>query len=211
MKKFLAVAGIAFAILFATPQRNQAAEPADIILSEQTDSARHALEEQVRNLVVDEISSRNLSQPQPTVIGDLTGLAGASIGLFAVICPFVMVCVIIYIIATQETKRRRRKYEMVEKAIENNYTVPDYVFYTAPKEKSKKTSLNNAIILMAVGIGTTWFFFLNGNSEVGALTSMIFLMGLGKTIVYALEERKKKALPQNQKPQANDPTDVKQD
>ena len=42
---------------------------------------------------------------------------------------------------------------------------------------------------MAVGVGVTLFFIINGDMEVAALCSMIFLIGLGKLVVYLVERK----------------------
>ena len=81
------------------------------------------------------------------------------------------------------------KYNMVEKAIENHYQLPEYVFYEQPKPVSKTATLRSACTIMAVGVGVTLFFIINGNMEVAALCSMIFLIGLGKLVVYLVERK----------------------
>ena len=108
-----------------------------------------------------------------------------------------MVCIIIYVIASNATKRRQRKYEMVEKAIESGVEIPEYVFRETPEKdnaKAGKSTLNSAVILIAVGIAVTLFFTIKENYDVAALSSVILLLGIGKLIVYILDARSEKKL-----------------
>lgn len=104
-----------------------------------------------------------------------------------------MICIVILIVVGNETKRRRMKYNMVEKAIEKGMVLPEYVFYSQPKETRKNSTLNTAIILLAVGIAVSLFFAIDGDLEVAALTSMIWLIGAGKLVVYILDAKKAKS------------------
>ena len=129
------------------------------------------------------------------------GIENVLIPVVAIACPFIMVCVIIYVIASNATKRRQRKYDMVEKAIGNGVEIPEYVFREAPekdREKTGKSALNNAVILIAVGIAVTLFFIINDDYEVAALSSVILLLGIGKLIVYILDARSNKKLQESQ-------------
>lgn len=57
---------------------------------------------------------------------------------------------------------------------------------------------------MAVGIGVSLFFFLENETEVAALCSMIFLIGLGKLVVYLVERK-------NNKKEENEENEEKQE
>ncbi len=105
--------------------------------------------------------------------------------------PFAMSCIVVWIVISNETKRRRMKYNMMEKAIDKGVTIPEYVFWQ-PKQQRKKTNYNMSVALMSVGIALTLFFLIDGDPEVAALVSMLFLMGLGKLIVAILDDRKGK-------------------
>ena len=125
------------------------------------------------------------------------GIEDVLIPVVGIASPFIMVCIIIYVIASNATKRRQRKYEMVEKAIESGVEIPEYVFREAPEkddEKPAKSALNSAVILIAVGIAVTLFFTIKENYDVAALSSVILLLGIGKLIVYILDARSKKKL-----------------
>lgn len=176
-------------------------ENADSIAIADSIARVEQMNEQIRSIVSEEVSnaiaSHNLNDNNNNFYTLVKGLEDIIIPLIAIVCPFIMVCVIIFIIASNATKRRQRKYDMVEKAIENGVEIPEYVFREAPEKddaKTGKSTLNNAVILIAVGIAVTLFFIINGDYEVAALSSVILLLGIGKLIVYILDARSKKKL-----------------
>ena len=176
-------------------------ENADSIAIADSIARVEQMNEQIRSIVSEEVSnaiaSHNLNDNSNNFYALVKGLVDKTIPAIAIVCPFIMVCVIIFIIASNATKRRQRKYDMVEKAIENGVEIPEYVFREAPEKddaKTGKSTLNNAVILIAVGIAVTLFFIINGDYEVAALSSVILLLGIGKLIVYILDARSKKKL-----------------
>lgn len=195
---------LALAMLLATATGFAAGtENADSIAIADSIARVEQLNEQIYSIVYKEVGNAmqdiqnnggNASGFAATIFG---GLENVLIPVIAIVCPFIMVCVIIFIIASNATKRRQRKYDIVEKAIENGVEIPEYVFREAPEKddaKTGKSTLNNAVILIAVGISVTLFFIINGDYEVAALSSVILLLGIGKLIVYILDARSKKKL-----------------
>lgn len=193
---------LALAMLLATATGFAAGtENADSIAIADSIARVEQMNEQIRSIVSEEVSnaiaSHNLNDNNNNFYTLVKGLEDIIIPLIAIVCPFIMVCVIIFIIASNATKRRQRKYDMVEKAIENGVEIPEYVFREAPEKddaKTGKSTLNNAVILIAVGIAVTLFFIINGDYEVAALSSVILLLGIGNLIVYILDARSKKKL-----------------
>lgn len=176
-------------------------ENADSIAIADSIARVEQMNEQIRSIVSEEVSnaiaSHNLNDNNNNFYTLVKGLEDIIIPLIAIVCPFIMVCVIIFIIASNATKRRQRKYDMVEKAIENGVEIPEYVFREAPEkddEKPAKSALNSAVILIAVGIAVTLFFTIKENYDVAALSSVILLLGIGKLIVYILDARSEKKL-----------------
>ena len=176
-------------------------ENADSIAIADSIARVEQMNEQIRSIVSEEVSnaiaSHNLNDNSNNFYALVKGLVDKTIPAIAIVCPFIMVCVIIFIIASNATKRRQRKYDMVEKAIENGVEIPEYVFREAPEkddEKPAKSALNSAVILIAVGIAVTLFFTIKENYDVAALSSVILLLGIGKLIVYILDARSKKKL-----------------
>lgn len=199
MKKtiFLALAMLlAAATAFAAGTEN-----ADSIAIADSIARVEQMNEQIRSIVSEEVSnaiaSHNLNDNNNNFYTLVKGLEDIIIPLIAIVCPFIMVCIIIYVIASNATKRRQRKYEMVEKAIESGVEIPEYVFRETPEKdnaKAGKSTLNSAVILIAVGIAVTLFFTIKENYDVAALSSVILLLGIGKLIVYILDARSEKKL-----------------
>lgn len=196
MKRFLIFAVMAFALLMAMP--GVAAEKADSAAIAAADSIRQAeLTSTIQDIVRQEMNHYDSNSES---VEDILAMM---IPLSAIIMPFLMVCVVVAIAFWHTTKRRRMKYNMVEKAIENNYQLPEYVFYEQQKpspkigslrshtqnQASKTATLRSACTIMAVGVGVTLFFIINGDMELAALCSMIFLIGLGKLVVYLVERK----------------------
>lgn len=118
-------------------------------------------------------------------------MADGIVPITAISMPFITVIVIVLALIAAETKRRRRKYELVEKAIQANYQIPPYVFQnnaSVSTENSRK-ALKSAIIFMAVGFSLSLFFLVVGAVEVASLVLIIFLIGLGKLIVAVIDIR----------------------
>ena len=202
MKRFIF---LAFAMLIATAtgfaagtEKNDSTAVADSLA--RVEQLNSQIREIVREEVGNAISEANMGNNSGGFTQSLfEGLEDVLIPVVAVGSPFIMVCIIIYIIATNATKRRQRKYEMVEKAIESGVEIPEYVFReTSEKDNSKpgKSALSNAVILIAVGIAVTLFFIIKYDYDIAALASVVLLLGIGKLIVYILDERSKKKLQQ---------------
>ena len=195
---------LALAMLLATATGFAAGtENADSIAIADSIARVEQMNEQIRSIVSEEVSNaiqsiqNNGGNAGGFAATIFDGIENVLIPVVGIASPFIMVCIIIYVIASNATKRRQRKYDMVEKAIENGVEIPEYVFREAPEKddaKTGKSTLNNAVILIAVGIAVTLFFIINGDYEVAALSSVILLLGIGKLIVYILDARSKKKL-----------------
>ena len=182
MKRFLVFAVMAFALLMAMP--GVAAEKADSAAIAAADSIRQAeLTSNILDIVRQEMNHYDGNSES---VEDILAMM---IPLSAIIMPFLFACAVVAIAFWLTTKRRRMKYDMVEKAIENHYQLPEYAFHEQPKPVSKTATLRSACTIMAVGVGVTLFFIINGDMEVAALCSMIFLIGLGKLVVYLVERK----------------------
>lgn len=182
MKRFLIFAVMTFALLIAMP--GAAAEKVDSVAVAAADSIRQAeLTSTIQDIVRQEMNKTDNDS------GSIEEILALMIPLAATIMPFLLACAVVAIAFWHTTKRRRMKYDMVGKAIERNYQLPKYVFQEQPKPISKTATLGLACTIMAVGVGVTLFFIINGDMEVAALCSMIFLIGLGKLVVYLVERK----------------------
>ena len=198
MKRFLIFAVMAFALLMAMP--GVAAEKADSAAIAAADSIRQAeLTSTIQDIVHQEMNKTDNDS------GSVEEILALMIPLAAIIMPFLLACAVVAIAFWHTTKRRRMKYNMVEKAIENHYQLPEYVFHEQPKPISKTATLGLACTIMAVGVGVTLFFIINGDMEVAALCSMIFLIGLGKLVVYLVERKNNNKKEEEENPSETQP------
>ncbi len=195
---------LALAMLLATATGFAAGtENADSIAIADSIARVEQMNEQIRSIVSEEVSNaiqsiqNNGGNAGGFAATIFNGIEDVLIPVVGIASPFIMVCIIIYVIASNATKRRQRKYEMVEKAIESGVEIPEYVFRETPEKdnaKAGKSTLNSAVILIAVGIAVTLFFTIKENYDVAALSSVILLLGIGKLIVYILDARSEKKL-----------------
>lgn len=195
---------LALAMLLATATGFAAGtENADSIAIADSIARVEQMNEQIRSIVSEEVSNaiqsiqNNGGNAGGFAATIFDGIENVLIPVVGIASPFIMVCIIIYVIASNATKRRQRKYEMVEKAIESGVEIPEYVFRETPEKdnaKAGKSTLNSAVILIAVGIAVTLFFTIKENYDVAALSSVILLLGIGKLIVYILDARSEKKL-----------------
>ena len=104
------------------------------------------------------------------------------------VTPFIFVLILVALNIYSKIKRTRMRNELVMKALDKGVVLPDYVFSDGKKRK-KTDALGTALIVMAVGVAVPLFFAMNDAFEVAILTSMIFLIGLAKLIVYLVNKK----------------------
>lgn len=130
------------------------------------------------------------------------GVSKNTIGLFAVILgvtvPFVAICLILWLIFKFDSRNKKMKYQIVEKAIENGIDLPKDFFSSLDNKNKNKSGFKTPVTLIAVGLALMAFFLYVGSLEVALLVSMIWLIGVGYLIVAILEKKKEKANEDNQ-------------
>lgn len=130
------------------------------------------------------------------------GVSKNTIGLFAVILgvtvPFVAICLILWLIFKFDSRNKKMKYQIVEKAIENGIDLPKDFFSSLDNKNKNKSGFKTPVTLLAVGLALMAFFLYVGSLEVALLVSMIWLIGVGYLIVAILEKKKEKANEDNQ-------------
>lgn len=102
----------------------------------------------------------------------------------SVISSFVFMLLIIVAALLFGYMRRRAKYKLIEKAIENNYPLPEYLFNK--KSEEQWGSLKSGIIYVAVGLGLMFAF---DDSFMSGVFLVVLIIGIGKIAVYALNKR----------------------
>ena len=130
------------------------------------------------------------------------GVSKNTIGLFAVILgvtvPFVAICLILWLIFKFDSRNKKMKYQIVEKAIENGIDLPKDFFSSLDNKNKNKSGFKTPVTLIAVGLALMAFFLYVGSLEVALLVSMIWLIGVCYLIVAILEKKKEKANEDNQ-------------
>ena len=137
-----------------------------------------------------------------------------AIALISVICgtflPFTAICVIIWLVFYYNSKKRKEKYRLIEKAIEKGVNIPESVFNegkTKGKNESKPIAqIRKAIVLISVGIAGIIFFIFCNSAEMAGLVSMVALIGIGNLIVGILEYRKQQGKAEQEETIENDAT-----
>lgn len=123
-------------------------------------------------------------------------------------------------------KNRRNRYRMIEKAIENNYQLPDRevvnVMYQQPVNVTARQTLHGmpaqnqgfnginwnlfyrSFVIMIVGFALVLFFALAGAEQMAALASIVLFVGLGKAFIIYQNQRSSIASGRMQAPQQQD-------
>lgn len=122
---------------------------------------------------------------------DGENFSGVFIVFIAIATPFACAVLIVFFIIRGITSRQREHNKLIEKAIENNYPLPDK-FFDAPKRH--KSSLQSSLVWLAWGIGTMGFFYIVDPTETAYSIGLIpLLVGVAKLITYFVEDHKKES------------------
>lgn len=106
----------------------------------------------------------------------------------AIVTPFACVVLIVFMILRTVTTRQRERNNLIEKAIENNYTLPHDFFASY---RNARTRLQSALVWLAWGVGIMAFFLIITDETVYAIGIIPLLVGVAKLITYFVEDRKK--------------------
>lgn len=121
------------------------------------------------------------------------------IGILGIILPCVTLAVIAVIIGIFLYKRMRSRHEVIERAIENNYQLPDSFYSSSTPEPTVTTpgftgtipplpnevrKRDSGITLCCVGLATIIIFTVWHTVEVAVMGVIPLLIGLGKLLTY---------------------------
>lgn len=151
----------------------------------------------IENAVNKHIGNIRNEENASDIIGSI-GEILAIIGIFGM--PFIMIILIVAISMKNETKRRQIKYDMVNKAIEHGYQLPEYVFSDENKNNRKKNPMNIAIYSIAIGLMLLLFGIIKSNVNITILSIVPLLIGCGQIVLYIIENRKNKKMEEDNKP-----------
>lgn len=138
------------------------------------------------------------------------------IGVVLVLSMLVLIIAMSCIVAAY--KNRRNRYHMIEKAIENNYQLPDRevvsVMYQQPMTAQPAQNLGfnginwnlfyRSFVIIIVGFALVLFFALAGAEQMAALASIVLFVGLGKAFIIYQNQRGRIAGGRMQAPQQQD-------
>ena len=111
-----------------------------------------------------------------------------AIVFIAIVTPFTSLVLIVFFAIRGITCRQRERNKLIEKAIDNNYPLPDDFFSS---QKNPRTRLQSALVWLAWGIGIISFCLIMSNDTVYAIGLIPLLVGIAKLITYFVEDRKK--------------------
>ena len=128
---------------------------------------------------------------------DLKGVIPIIAIIFGVGIPCAMVVIVFIIIGITSHKRRRMRYQLLEKAIEHNYQLPEKALDdTNEKTPSFKKEINISITLIAAGIAIPAFFAYQHQYDLALLLTLPLILGIGK-LIFAIVTKKKGGYPNN--------------
>ncbi len=117
------------------------------------------------------------------------GIFILAIVFIAIVTPFASIVLIIFFAIRGITSRQRERNKLIEKAIDNNYPLPDNFFIS---QKSPRTRLQSALVWIAWGVGVVAFFLIVDPTVTAYSLGLIpLLVGAAKLITYFIEDRKK--------------------
>lgn len=165
-----------------------AAEPIGVMENTNNDSI---CENRIETIIDNAIKkhSDNIANDNDTIeIMEAAGEILAIIGVFGM--PVIMVIFIVAISMKNNTRRRQIKYDMVNKAIEHGYQLPEYVFLDEEKSNKKKNPMNVIISLISVGLVCIVYGIIKGYTDLAILAIIPLLIGCGQLAVLIFENRK---------------------
>ncbi len=120
---------------------------------------------------------------------DDNGVPASAIAIVAIVFLSIVLIVIAAIIGSY--MHRRQKYRLVEKAIENNYPLPNGTFVNPQLGATKRgtsgkadwSNLRSGIAWCAWGVGITLFFLINGDPELSAIGLILIIIGAGRFFI----------------------------
>lgn len=128
---------------------------------------------------------------------DLKGVIPIIAIIFGVGIPCAMVVIVFIIIGITSHKRRRMRYQLLEKAIEHNYQLPEKALDdTNEKTPSFKKEINISITLISAGIAIPAFFAYQHQYDLALLLTLPLILGIGK-LIFAIVTKKKGEYPNN--------------
>lgn len=112
------------------------------------------------------------------------GIAGTIVAIFLIllclliVCsPFILVVIVIHILA----KRRYKKYEMIERAMEKGYDIPEELML--PEEYTNEAMWKKGIKNISIGLGLICLFGIIGAEPLTGIGCIVLFYGVGQAVI----------------------------
>lgn len=112
------------------------------------------------------------------------GVTGTIVAIFFIILCLLIVCspfILIGLVVHTLTKRRNRKYEMIEKAIEKGYEIPEELM--RPEEYTNEAMWKKGIKNISIGIGLVCLFGMIGAEPLTGIGCIVLFYGVGQAVI----------------------------
>ncbi|MEG2673991.1 MAG: DUF6249 domain-containing protein [Muribaculaceae bacterium] len=195
---------------FASPIQNRVKQIVNrvdsVSKSEIVDSVNAILSDTVLSVKADKADSSSSSF---TFYDSDDNDSELSVAIVAIVSPFIAIFLIVLICLVMGYMRRRAKYKLIEKAIENGYELPEYLFYDKvkaysgnPASVSYRATYDNAIKWIAVGVGTCLFFLFCDAMPMFGLCSIILIIGISKLQLAKLDNKNRQQYSEPAQPES---------
>lgn len=150
------------------------------------------LNDTVLTSVTDSAEEGEFEQPEHIGISGSIEDLGVPIGAIAIVgIVFGSIFLIVVAVIVGSYMHRRQKYRLMEKAIENNYPMPEGVF-TSPSlgatrqngtGRANWSNMRSGIAWCAWGAGIALFFLISGGEELASLGIILLIIGIGRLVI----------------------------
>lgn len=140
----------------------------------------------MRNTVIFVVQDKNADEHYDSFWKNSSpeGILALSIGMAAVLMPFLFGVTVVLLILRYFRKKRLDKYHIIELALERGMPLPDS-FYLSDTRSNKNTP-RSAIVWMGWGICLAGFFILIDGEAMAMLALIPFFIGVARGVTYLI-------------------------
>ncbi len=139
--------------------------------------------------VVVNVASGGKGAPLTSIMDEDTLIPIIAI-VFGVGVPFFTLVAITIAVLVYMFKRNRNRNEVIAKAVEAGYQLPESFYNGGEKAKSRSGQISSAVTLMGVGIVLFAAFFFCVNHFVATICLIPFVIGLGRLVGCLIESKR---------------------
>ena len=126
--------------------------------------------------------------------------------VFVMAAPIILIAVIVIVLITSHYSSKKRKYALMQAAINSGQPISADVIKELESVKKKKNRLDGAILNISFGIGIFVLFWVTIDIEMACVGLVFVFVGIGQLVSYYLkkqeenrEQKKAAPLESNQK------------